>query len=323
MEPSGSPQRLNCMKIVFLDAFTLGSDLDTSPLHTLGDCTLYDRTSPDQLVERAQGAEVVLTNKCVLTAEVMDQLPELKYIGVTATGYNIVDVAAAKARGIVVTNVRDYSTAAVAQLVFAHILQFTNELAYYNSADAWVSSPDWCYYHHGLSELAGKTLGIVGLGTIGKQVARIAHAFDMRVVTLPSPRPRPEGIETLSSADFWPACDFISLHCPLTPETQHLIRAEVLQQCKPTAILVNTARGGLILEEDLAHALQVGWIAGAALDVLTVEPPSADHPLLSAPHCRLSPHIGWASVEARQRLLKQVVLNIQAYQAGSPIQTVS
>lgn len=323
MEPFGSPQPLNAMKIVFLDAFTLGQEIDLSPLHALGDFVLYDRTAPDQLLERAQNAEIILTNKCEIRGDMLAHLPDLKYIGVTATGYNIVDVAAATARGIVVTHVRDYSTAAVAQLVFAHILQFTNDLATYRSPEAWVNSPDWCYYHHSLTELAGKTMGIVGLGTIGKQVARIALAFGMRVVTLPSERPRPEGIETLQVGHFWPACDFISLHCPLNAETTHLIRADVLQQCKPNLILVNTARGGLIQEEDLAFALQSGWIGGAALDVLSVEPPPASHPLLSAPNCRLSPHIGWASLEARQRLIKQVIANIEAFLAGSPIQTVS
>lgn len=323
MEPFGFPQPLNAMKIVFLDAFTLGQDLDLSPLQSLGECMFYDRTSPNQLVERAQEATILLTNKCVLTAEIFDQLPNLRYVGVTATGYNIIDVAAARERGIVVTNVRDYSTAAVAQLVFAHIFQFTNELAFYNAPQAWVESPDWCYYHHSFMDLAGKTLGIVGVGTIGKQVARIAQAFDMRVVALPSERPRPAGIETLEASDFWPACDFVSLHCPLTPDTTHLIQAEVLRQCKSTAILVNTARGGLIHEADLAQALREGWIAGAALDVLSVEPPPVDHPLLSAPNCRVSPHIAWASVESRSRLLNQAVLNIQAFMAGSPIQTVS
>ena len=322
MEPYGSPQPLNLMKIVFLDAFTLGNDLDLTPLLAIGDCTLYDRTSPNELLERAQGAEVLLTNKCVISASIMDQLPSLKYIGVTATGYNIVDVEAAKERGILVTNVRDYSTSAVAQLVFAHILQFTNELSYYNSGQAWASAPDWCYYHHGFAELAGKTLGIVGLGSIGKQVARIAQAFDMRVIALPSPRPRPFGIETVEHADFWPACDFISLHCPLTAETSHLIREEILRQCKPSAILINTARGGLIQEDDLARALHEGWIGGAALDVLSIEPPAQDHPLLLAPNCRISPHIAWAAVEARRRLLDQVVLNLQAYLSGHPIQTV-
>lgn len=322
MEPFGSPQPHNWMKIVFLDAVTLGKDLDLSPLQAVGDCTVYDRSSEEEIVLRAQDAEAILTNKCVISAPLLDQLPKLKYIGVTATGYNIIDVEAAKKRGIVVTNVRDYSTSAVAQLVFAHILQFTNELAYYNVPSRWVEAPDWCYYDHGFVELAGKTMGIIGLGSIGKQVARIAHAFDMRVITLPSPRPRPSGIEALESADFWPACDFISLHCPLTPQTTHLIREEVLRKCKPTAILVNTARGGLILEDDLAKALREGWIGGAALDVLSVEPPPVDHPLLSAPNCRLSPHIAWAAVEARKRLLTQVVANLKAFMSGNPIQTV-
>lgn len=310
------------MNIVFLDAYTLNplNDLDISVLHTLGNVTLYDRTSPNQIIERTKDAEIILTNKCLLNAQAISQLPNLKYIGVTATGYNIIDIEAAKVQGIMVANVRGYSSASVAQLVFSLILGFTNRVAEHaqNIENTWTSCPDWCFYHSPLVELEGKTLGIIGLGDIGKKVANIGLGFGMKV--LANKRDLSSGVMTdvqlCSQEQIFQECDFISLHCPLTTDNQQLINKERLALMKSSAILINTSRGGLIQEQDLADALNAGIIAGAGLDVLSTEPPATTNPLLIAKNTIITPHIAWAGVNARQQLLKGVIENIIAFQQG-------
>ena len=316
------------MKIVYLDAYTVNSlnDLDLSVLDIVGEVTLYDRTSPEQIIERAKGAEIILTNKCPLNRATLSQLPELKYIGVTATGYNIVDIEAAKERGIIVTNVRGYSSASVAQLVFSLILSFTNKVADLsdNIEKTWPASPDFCFYHSPLAELEGKTLGIVGLGDIGKKVANIGLGFGMRVLAnkrnLTSGGM--EGVELCEMEKLFKESDFISLHCPLTPDNQGFINSDSLSSMKSSAILINTSRGGLINENDLAEALNQHTIAGAGLDVLSVEPPSTTNPLLTANNCIITPHVAWAGVEARKLLLKGIVDNITAFQKGNPTNVI-
>lgn len=310
------------MKIVFLDAYTLNplNDLDLSILHTLGDVTLYDRTAPEQIIERAKDAEIVLTNKCPLNALTISQLPNLKYIGVVATGYNIIDIDAAKSHGITVANVRGYSSASVAQLVFSLILSFTNRVAEHakNIENTWTSCPDFCFYHSPLVELEGKTLGIIGLGDIGKKAANIGLGFGMKILaTKRNPATGGmDGVEICSQEKVFAESDFITLHCPLNLDNQQVINISTLAQMKSSAILINTSRGGLIKESDLAIALNEGTIAGAGLDVLSVEPPSKDNPLLTAKNTIITPHIAWAGVNARKELLKGVVENIIAFQQG-------
>lgn len=312
------------MNIVFLDAYTLNplNDLDISILYTLGNVTLYDRTLPEQIIERAKDADIILTNKCPLNAHTISQLPNLKYIGVTATGYNIIDIDAAKAQKIVVANVRGYSSASVAQLVFSLILGFTNRVAEHaqNIDQTWPSSADWCFYHSPLVELEGKTLGIIGLGDIGKKVANIGLGFGMKV--LANKRDLTSGgmtgVELYSQEQVLQESDFITLHCPLTADNQQLINKERIKLMKSSAILINTSRGGLIHEQDLADALNAGVIAGAGLDVLSVEPPTTNNPLLTAKNTIITPHIAWAGVNARQQLLKGVIENIVAFQQGKP-----
>ncbi len=311
------------MKIVFLDAYPLNplGDLDLSVLHTLGDVTLYDRSSPDQIIERAINADIILTNKCLINALVISQLPKLKYIGVTATGYNIIDIEAAKSRKIMVTNVRGYSSASVAQLVFSLILSFTNQVAQHaqNIENTWATCPDFCFYHAPLVELEGKTLGIIGLGDIGKKVANIGLGFGMKILATKRDLASGgmAGVELCNQEKLFTESDFISLHCPLTPDNQQLINISTLAQMKPSVILINTSRGGLINETDLANALNAGKIAGAGLDVLSVEPPTKDNPLLTAKNTIITPHIAWAGVNARKELLNGVVENIIAFQHGN------
>lgn len=312
------------MKIVFLDAYTLNplNDLDLSILHTLGEVTLYDRTSHDQIIERTKDAEIVLTNKCLLNALTISQLPNLKYIGVVATGYNIIDIEAAKSHGITVANVRGYSSASVAQLVFSLILGFTNRVVEHaqNIEKTWTSCPDFCFYHSPLVELEGKTLGIIGLGDIGKKVANIGLGFGMKILATKR-NPSTGGIadvEICSQEKVFADSDFITLHCPLNTDNQQVINISTLAQMKPSAVLINTSRGGLINEFDLANALNEGKIAGAGLDVLSVEPPSKSNPLLTAKNTIITPHIAWAGVNARKELLKGVVENILAFQQGNP-----
>ena len=312
------------MKIVYADAHTLNpGDLDWAPIQALGDVTLYDRTAPDQLLERLRNADIVLVNKVKLNRETLSQLPKLKYIGVTATGYDIVDIAAAREQGIVVTNVKGYSTDSVAQLTFALLLELTlhvgRHAASVQSGD-WVKSPDFSYAKSPLIELAGKTMGLIGYGDIGRKVASIAQAFGMRVLVnrRNTDKVAEDGVIFVDRATVFSQSDVISLHCPATPDTIGFVNKELLALCKPGTYLLNTSRGSLLNESDVANALGEGQLAGAGIDVLAIEPPKGENPLLTAPNCLITPHIAWASYEARQRLLQLVADNLRAYLAGNP-----
>lgn len=317
------------MQIVVLDGYTLNpGDLEWSRLNSLGELTVYDRTAESQIVERAADAEIVLTNKTPLSAQVIQQLPKLRYIGVLATGYNIVDIQAAKENGIIVTNVPAYSSHSVAQLVFALLLEFCHRVQQHSDSvlnGDWSGSIDFSYSRSTLVELSGQTMGLIGLGQIGKQTALIAQAMGMKVIANGSGRnvPQPvEGIEWVQLDELLQRSDVISLHCPLTPATNQLIDAKRIAQMKPTAILINTARGGLLNEEDVAHALNEGRLAGAGLDVLTVEPPRPDNPLLHAKNVIITPHIAWATKEARARLMDTAIGNLRAYLDGRQVNVV-
>ena len=317
------------MKIVVLDGYGLNpGDLSWSAWEALGELKVYDRTSPSELLERSAGAEVLVTNKTLITANDMVSLPELKYIGVLATGYNVVDIDAAKARGIVVTNIPAYSTSSVAQMVFAHVLNITQRVGYYaneNTQGRWTNNADFCYWDTNLVELDGKKMGIVGYGNIGKATARIALAFGMEVLAYTSKEQKdlPQGIKKATLDELFTESDIVSLHCPLTPETKELVNAERLKTMKPSAILINTGRGPLVNEQDLADALNEGRIAGAGLDVLSVEPSVANNPLLSAKNCFITPHIAWATKEARTRLMDIAINNLRSYQEGNIINNVA
>lgn len=315
-------------RIVVLDGFTLNpGDLSWNRLQTLGNCTIHDRTPPDLLLSRAADAELVLTNKVVLSRQTIESLPQLKYIGVIATGYNVVDIEAATLHNITVTNVPTYSTASVAQTVFAHVLNFAQHTSDHSQAvhaGRWSSAIDFCFWDTPQIELAGMTLGIVGFGRIGRATAKLADAFGMKVlVNSRTPTKLPEYAQTADLDTLFSNCDIVSLHCPLTPQTQQLVNADRLKLMRPTALLVNTSRGPLIDEQALAEALQQNKIAGAALDVLSVEPPPADHPLLGIKNCFITPHIAWATRSARTRLLNTVTNNITAYLAGQPHNVVN
>ena len=317
------------MKIVVLDGYGLNpGDLSWSAWEALGEIKVYDRTSPSELLERSAGAEVLVTNKTLITANDMVSLPELKYIGVLATGYNVVDIDAAKARGIVVTNIPAYSTSSVAQMVFAHVLNITQRVGYYaneNVQGRWTNNADFCYWDTNLVELDGKKMGIVGYGNIGKATARIALAFGMEVLAYTSKEQKdlPQGIKKATLDELFTESDVVSLHCPLTPETKELVNADRLKTMKPSAILINTGRGPLVNEQDLADALNEGRIAGAGLDVLSVEPSVANNPLLSAKNCFITPHIAWATKEARTRLMDIAINNLRSYQEGNIINNVA
>ncbi len=312
------------LRIVVLDGHPMNpGDLSWSELEALGALELHPRTSPAQLQERAAGAPVLLTNKVVLGAEQLRALPDLRYVGVTATGVNVVDLAAARELGVTVTNVPGYSTASVAQLVFAFILEHYAQLGAQlaaTAAGAWPRSPDFSFTAAPLRELEGRTLGVVGLGAIGRRVAAIAEAFGMQVLV--HSRSAQADARWRSLDALLGQADIVSLHCPLTEQTRGLMNAERLARMKPSALLVNTARGPLIDEAALAAALRAGRLGGAALDVLSVEPPPADHPLLGAPRCLITPHLAWATVEARQRLLSTVTHNLRAYLEGVPVNVV-
>jgi glycerate dehydrogenase len=302
------------MNIVVLDGYTLNpGDLSWDALRELGSCEIYDRSAPDEIVPRSTSAEIVLTNKVKLNGEYISSVPTLKYIGVTATGYNIVDVAAARERKVIVTNVPTYGTQSVAQMTFALLLELTQHVGHHAQTvreGRWTRSPDFCYWDYPLIELDGLTLGIIGFGRIGKMVGQLAEAFGMKVLTYSRKQPVAE-METLFRRS-----DIISLHCPLTPQTEHLVNEKRLAWMKPTAFLLNTSRGPLIDESALAKALNEGRIAGAGLDVLAVEPPTADNPLLRAKNCLITPHIAWATRAARSRLMEAVVENVRAILAG-------
>lgn len=316
------------MKIVLLDAYTANpGDVSWEPLQAIAPCEFHDRTPIEETVARCAGAEAVITNKAPLTREIIMALPDLKYIGVTATGYNIVDIAAAKERGITVTNVPGYSSPAVAQLVFALLLELTNKVGYHAQTVAdgrWQACPDFSYWDGSIMELSGRTLGIIGYGDIGSAVGRIATAFGMKV--LASKRewktPAPEGITPASIDEIFAHSDAISLHCPLTDATKFLVCERTLRLMKPSAYLINTGRGPLIDEAALAHALNEGRIAGTGLDVLSVEPPKDGNPLIGAKNCLITPHIGWASRDARIRLIAATAANLQAFLDGKPVNVV-
>ena len=312
------------MKIVVLDGYTANpGDLSWEGLELLGEVTVYDRTKPNETVARAAEAEIVITNKVVIGREEMAQLPHLIYIGVLATGYNVVDIAAARDRGIIVTNVPAYSTESVAQMVFAHLLTVTNHTERYaieNRQGRWSSKPDFCYYANSITELADKTFGIVGLGNIGQRVAQIAQAFGMKVKAFTSKPAEalPEGIQKADLKELFQTSDIISLHCPLTPDTHHLIKAETIAWMNPEAILINTGRGPLVDDAALAEALKAGRLKAYCADVMTEEPPKADNPLLQVDNAYITPHIAWATKEARQRLLQIATTNVSAFLKGTP-----
>lgn len=318
------------MRIVVLDGFTLNpGDLSWEPLERLGQLEVYERTGPRDVKARLTGAEIALTNKVVLDAAILEALsPTLHYVGVLATGYNVVDIPAAHRLGICVTNIPAYSTASVAQMVFAHLLNLTNHVAHYTrwakDERRWVGARDFCFYDQALTELAGKTMGIIGMGQIGMAVAHIARAFGMRVVafTRKNKDCLPEGMEKGTLDEVFAQSDVLTLHCPLNTETKHLVNAERLAKMKSHAILINTGRGPLIDEQAVAAALHEGRLGAYAADVLSNEPAKADNPLLDAPRVQLTPHIAWASLEARTRLMNICADNIAHFLAGDPTNVV-
>ncbi|MHC4871739.1 MAG: D-2-hydroxyacid dehydrogenase [Planctomycetota bacterium] len=316
------------MKIVVLDGYTLNpGDLNWDALEKIADCEIHDKTEPEDVVARAAGAEVVLTNKTVLSKEIIDQLSDLKYIGVLATGYNVVDVEAAKAKGIPVCNIPIYGTKSVAQMVFAHLLNLTQHVDHHAATvneGRWTTSPHFCYWDYPLIELEGLTMGIVGFGRIGQATAELALAFGMKVIAhdefVKDPAVK---AEMVSVEEIFGQSDVISLHCPLTPDTENIVNAERLAMMKKTAFIINTSRGPLIDEKALADALNNERIAGAGVDVLSVEPAKADNPLLGVKNCYVTPHIAWATKSARARLMGTAVENVQAYLDGSPQNVVN
>ena len=316
------------MKIVVLDGFTLNpGDLSWKEMMDFGDLTVYDRTLPEEIVERSKEAEVLLTNKTVIGADVIDRLPLLKYIGVLATGYNVVDLPAAKRRGIIVTNVPAYSTDSVAQMVFAHLLNITQRVGHYADEvreGKWCAQSDFSYWNTSLIELVGKKIGIVGFGHTGQATAKIAGSFGMEVYVYTSKAQHelPGNIRKSGLDELFATCDVVSLHCPLNESTHEMVDGSRLSLMKSDAILINTGRGGLIDEKALATALKEHKLLAAGLDVLQSEPPLPDNPLLKLPNCFITPHIAWATKEARMRLMKQVIANVKAYISGNPINNV-
>ncbi len=309
-------------KIIVLDGYTLNpGDLSWDELKSLGDCTLHDRTAAGEVVARAAGAEIILTNKVPLSREVIAQLPRLKYVGVLATGFNIVDTVAARERGIPVTNVPAYGTRSVAQMTWALLLELTQHAGHHAQTvreGRWSRSVDFCYWDFPLVELDGLTMGIVGFGRIGQAVSELAAAFGMKVLAFSRTVPAqvPPHMKFVDLETLFRQSDVISLHCPLTAETKQLVNAERLSWMKPTAFLLNTSRGPLIDEQALAAALNAGGIAGAAVDVLSVEPPPANHPLGQAKNCLVTPHLAWATQAARARLMQVAIANVRAFLAG-------
>lgn len=312
------------MKIVVLDGFALNpGDLKWDELEKLGDIQVFNRTKSEEVFDRIHDTEVIITNKVVINKALIDRLPHLKYIGVTATGYNVVDVQAASGKGIVVTNIPAYSTDSVAQLVFSHILNVANHVELHTNSvrsGDWSSNPDFAYWKTPQVELAGKTLGIIGFGRIGSKVASLALAFGMKVIfqNRSIKTDLPEGVVQKSLAEVFAESDFVSLNCPLTPENSEFVNEKLISSMKSSAVLINTGRGGLINEADLAAALNSGRIAAACLDVLSAEPPSKENPLISAKNCFITPHIAWATFEARQRLMHITVENLRLFLSGHP-----
>ncbi len=315
-------------RIVILDGYTANpGDLSWKDLESLGQVTVYERTKPEDTVVRAAEADIVLTNKVLIGRTEIEQLPHLRYIGVLATGYNVVDIMAAHEHGIIVTNVPAYSTESVAQMVFAHLLTVTNRIEHYaiqNRAGRWSNNPDFSYSDTVLTELAGKTIGIVGLGNIGSRVAQIALAFGMKVkaFTSKSADLLPDGIQKTDMQELISTSDILSMHCPLTDDTRHLINADTLRLMKKTAIVINTGRGPLVDDQAVADALEQKRITAYCADVLTEEPPRADNPLLKQQNAYITPHIAWATIEARVRLVQVATDNVRAFLKGTPQNTV-
>lgn len=311
------------MKIVILDGYTLNpGDLSWDEIRKLGECTVYDRTPPEKILERASKAAAIFTNKVVIGRDIIKQLPDLKFIGVLATGYNVVDLQAAAEAGILVANIPAYSTASVAQMVFSHILNIAQNVSKHAKSvkdGDWTNSIDFTYHLTPQTELAGKTLGIIGFGQIGQAVARVGLAFGMKILF--QNRSKKETNADFRQVDLEALLvesDFISLNCPLTDENAGFINKSTIGKMKKSAILINTGRGALINEKDLADALNSGRIAGAGLDVLSTEPPKAENPLLTAKNCYITPHIAWATKEARQRLMQIAAQNLKAFINGTP-----
>lgn len=318
------------MKIVVTDGYPANpGDLSWAPFEAMGELVIYDRTAPDEVIARLQGAEIVITNKVPITEEVLAACPTIRFLCESATGYNNIDIAAARARGIPVSNVPAYSSASVAQLVFALLLEMAQRVAAHSDAvheGRWTACPDFCFRDHPLFELAGKTLGIIGYGDIGKKVAAIAVSFGMEVLAC-SRTYRPElaapHIQIVSQDEVLRGSDVITLHCPQNPESQGLICRESIEKMKPGARIINTARGGCVVEQDVRDALESGRLGFYAADVLSSEPPKQDNPLLGAPNTLLTPHIAWMTTEARTRLLHTMEENLRAYLAGAPINVVN
>jgi len=312
-----------------LDAHSINpGDLSWDGLKALGEFVEYERSTPDEVVERAKDADVVLTNKVAIREKEMSRLPRLKYIGVMATGYNTIDLEAARKRGIIVTNIPAYSTDSVAQMTFAQILNITNRVDHYavlNRQGKWSSNPDFCYWDNQLHEIAGKTLGIIGLGNIGMKVAAIAKCFGMDVFAYTSKNSAdlPAGIQKTTLEGLFAVSDILSLHCPLTPETREIINRESIGMMKPGAIVINTGRGPLVNEQDVADALASGQLGGYGADVMCEEPPRADNPLLCQPNAFITPHVAWATIAARRRLVDICVENVKAFIEGHPIHVVN
>lgn len=321
------------MKLVVLDGYALNpGDLNWDGLKDLGDCTIYDRAvlkTTEETIERIGDAEIVFTNKTPLTKEVLDACPGIRYIGVLATGYNVVDLAAAREKRIPVTNIPSYGTAAVAQFATALLLEVCHRIGHHNQTvhdGKWAASRDFCYWDYPSIELAGKTLGIIGFGSIGQAFARIAQALGMKVLAhsrTRHPELESEGCRYADLDEIFAQADIISLHCPLFPETEHMINRESIAKMKDGVILLNTARGALIAEQDLADALRSGKVAAAAVDVVSSEPIQEDNPLLSAPNCIITPHIAWAPRETRERLMSIAVDNLKAFLDGKPVNVVN
>jgi Lactate dehydrogenase and related dehydrogenases len=318
------------MKIVVLDGYTLNpGDLSWERLFDLGEVVLYDRTPSDKIIERSKGAEVLITNKTPFSEATIDSLPDLKYIGVLATGYNIVDTIAAKKRNIIVTNVPAYSTMSVAQLTFALLLELCHHVQRQSDSviqGKWAQSPDFCYSDFPLKELSGKTIGIIGFGNIGKKVADIATVFGMNIIAASRhqmDQSERKNFRWVQINDLLEQADVVSIHCPLTPETKGLMNAGSLKRMKRSAFLLNTSRGPVVVEQDLADALNNGIIAGAGIDVLSSEPPSIDNPLFKAKNCIITPHIAWATKEARVRLMDIAVNNVAAFIQRKPVNVVN
>lgn len=323
------PEPRSSVKTLILDGYTLNpGDLSWDGFSALGELEVHDRTAPEWVAERCAGAEAVITNKALVTRETIESLPELRYVGVTATGVNVVDCEAAAERGVPVTNVPGYGPKSVAQTAFAHVLNLTQRVGHHAAASAegrWASCPDFCFADFPLVELDGLTLGILGYGAIGRETARIGRAFGMKVIAHSrSLRENVEGeVEAVTLADLFRRSDVLSLHCPLTPETDQVVNTENLSAMKPTAFLVNTGRGQLVDERALADALNENRLAGAGLDVLSAEPPPPDNPLPAAKNCYVTPHYAWATFAARRRLLDASVANLQAFLDGAPVNVVN